>query len=210
MDTRDQRLISLVRKAQEEYSEDNFVYVIPGFMAKKFIAYCAMREDVVLMLEYTQLIHEDHSSIIKSSLTYSIIALYGKCFTDASKNSNPKLEPTSIFEKESPHLLTHEYLMDLRHQFIAHRGNTDSEIGVSFLMIPKEGGLEESQIRFSQLKQVSFSNEDLEKIEAVLFFLRDLLQDKIQKSGEKLNSGYISTFTPEQVNMMMINNLDRH
>lgn len=97
MEKRTKRLIHLIKKAQEEYAEDNHVLAIPGFMSKKFIAYCSMHEDLSLLLKYIDEFTKEHNQIVKSSLTYAVLALYGKCFTDASKKSYPKLEPKSLF-----------------------------------------------------------------------------------------------------------------
>ncbi|MCJ7932600.1 MAG: hypothetical protein MUW56_02930 [Chryseobacterium sp.] len=40
----DHRLKQLLENAKEEFSNDNFIVAIPIFYAKKFIAYCAMKE----------------------------------------------------------------------------------------------------------------------------------------------------------------------
>ena len=49
MDKETERYIQLIKNAQTEYSEDYFTVAVPGFMSKKFIAYCA--ELVVLNLK---------------------------------------------------------------------------------------------------------------------------------------------------------------
>jgi len=78
--------------------------------------------------------------------------LYGKCFTDASENSFPKLEPSELFSEGGEKFETHKYLMDLRHQFIAHRGDTASEVGVAYLLVPKSDSLDKTRVQFNQLK----------------------------------------------------------
>ena len=93
MDKTTERYIQLIKNVQTEYSDKYFSFAIPGFMSKKFIAYCAMKRDLELVLEYIELLKANQQNpTIKSSLTFSTIALYGKCFTDASKNKYPKLE----------------------------------------------------------------------------------------------------------------------
>ncbi len=123
MKNREKALIHLIKKAQIEFSEKNYVVAIPGFMSKKFIAYCSMRDDLNLVIDYIQTLREiPDNKIFKSALTYSLIALYGKCFTDASKNSYPKLEPNPLFDeneavnnprgKPTRHLEEHIFLID--------------------------------------------------------------------------------------------------
>ena len=204
MDRKNERLIRLIKSAQEEFAESHLVLAIPGFMSKKFIAYCAMKEDMELILEYINLLRAKPNNLVESALSYSLISLYGKCFTDASKNSFPKLE-TNVFAEEVNLLETHNYLMDLRHQFIAHRGDTESEIGISYMIIPKEKGDTQTQIRFAQVKQKSFSNEDLDKFEKQMKFIHEWLMKKIQKTGQKLHDGYLNIFSPEEIVKMLVN-----
>jgi hypothetical protein len=209
MENREKALTHLIKQAQTEYSEENYVFAIPGFMSKKFIAYCAMRDDLTLVLDYIQTLRDiPINRIVKSSLTYSLIALYGKCFTDASKNNYPKLEPNSIFKENEEFKEIHNYLIELRHQFIAHRGKTDSEIGVSFMIFPKEKK-EDSQVRFKQLKLGGFGEKRLNDIERIIKFLIFELEKKIQKSGQKLYDGFFNNFDEEQMSFMMINHLKK-
>ncbi len=205
MDTRDKRLMQLIQGAQKEWGEKYLIVAVPGFVARKFVAYCSIKEDLELMLGYISVLRSETPKIVRSSLTYALIALYGKCFTDASENSAPKLEPKAIFTAEDTNLPVHNNLMQLRHNFIAHRGDTDSEIGIAFLAWPKEGN-ERSQVRFSQIKQISFSPDELAAIEKLLKFLLDTAVEKIQKTGQKVNDGMLNLFTPEQLALLTFNN----
>lgn len=206
MDKKTQRLIELIKTTQEEYADNYFISAIPGFLSKKFIAYCSMKEDLERGLEYIKILKTNPDPIIKSSLTYSLIALYGKCYTDATKNKSPKLEAKNFIEKDSELMKTHEFLMNLRHQFIAHRGDTESEVGIAYLLIPKNNKSEQSQVRFRQLKQHSFSNEDLEKFEKLINHNIEYLKTSIQKHGQKIYDTMFELFTPEQIVAMMVNN----
>ena len=210
MDNKTKRLIRLIKKAQTEYAEDYLVVAIPGFLSKKFIAYCAMREDLKKTLEYIKLLGTDVNPIIKSALTYSLIALYGKCYTDASKNNFPKLEPKNLFKDDNQLKEVHNFLMDLRHQFIAHRGDTESEIGVSFMVIPKKEGVEQSQVSFSQVKLNAFSPEELAKIMTLINYTIEYLEQVIQKNGQKVYEVFFDMFTPEQIALMLMNNAKEH
>lgn len=206
MDNTTERLTHLLRKAQAQFSKDHLVIIVPGFLSKKFMGYCSMKEDLELMLEYVNILRSHPGKIIRSALSFSLISLYGKCFSDASKSNYPKLEPNNLFKENADHYETHENLIHLRHQFIAHRGSTESEVGIAYMAIPKEG-VEKSQLRFSQLKQTSFSHGDLDKIEKLVIFLIEKLKDKIQKSGQKVYDAMLDIFTTEQLGQMMINNM---
>lgn len=206
MNLRKQRLLLLMKDAQSAFSEKYLVLPIPGFASKKFIAYCAMKEDLELLLTFIELLKEKPQPTVQSALTISLISLYGKCFTDASKNSYPKLEPSDLFKNEEKFRVTHEILIDLRHQFIAHRGDTEKEIGIAFVIYPKGNTDEKSQMRFSQIRQTSFSDEEIEDIFDLIKYLIEKLIDKIQNAGQKLHEGFLKMFTVEELSMLIINN----
>jgi len=208
MEAKTNRLISIIKDAKNSYSEDNFVLLIPRFVSKSFTSFCSMREDLILIKEYIRRLKNEEDSILKSALTYSSISLYGKCFTDATNKKAPKLEPKQIFTTKTELLDTHEYLMNLRHNFIAHRGDTEVEVEAAYLLIPKKDG--EAQVRYSQLKQMSFHKEQHIKIIELVDFLLDIVMNKIEKTGEKTYSGFLNIlddFTPEQIQFMMVNNI---
>lgn len=166
-----------------------------------------MKEDLELCLEYITVLRSETNKILKSSLTFSLISLYGKYFTDTSKNSYPKLEPNSLFKEEIDLEEVHNYLMELRHQFLAHRGETNSEIAISFLLIPKEDDLSNTQVRFSQLKQMGFSTEDLDKFENLIKYIILDLHKKIEKSGNKIHDGFLDNFSHDLASALIMNNI---
>jgi hypothetical protein len=204
---KNERLKEVIQKAQEEYSNRYFMYAIPGFLSRNFIAYCAMKQDLEILLEYIEeLTSKEHSTILKSSLTYGIITLYGKCYTDASYYKSAKLEASDLFKEEPKHLKTHNELMKMRNHFIAHRGDTENEIAISFMLIDKNTEGEQNQIRFKRYKQAGFSGKTLFEIKGLVLFIVDCLIPKIQKAGDKLHKGLLDNFTPEQINLMLMNN----
>lgn len=207
MDKTNERLIELLKQAQAKFAEDHMVIIVPSFLSKKFVGYCSMREDLLLTLEYIKVLKTYPDKVIKSALSYSLIALYGKCFTDASKNNYPKLEPDHLLKDDQANLDTHKFLIELRHQFIAHRGKTESEVGIAYLAVPKKDSLEKSQVRFSQLKLTSFLEIDLDRIEKLIVFLLEKIMEKIQATGQEVHNTMLKAFTTEELGLMMINNM---
>ena len=205
MDEATDRLIEIVRRVKSTYSEENIVLAIPGFLSKSFTSFCSMREDLILIKQYLKRMMVENDEVVKSALTYSSISLYGKCFTDAASSNAPKLEPNQLFVEGNEFHGTHEYLMNLRHHFISHRGVTDSEIEVSYLLVPWEG--EQTQVRYSRLKKIAFDTEQRRSIDKLINYLLEKLAAKIQKSGQKVYKAYLKNFTPEQITQMMLNNM---
>lgn len=205
MDEKTKRLIQLIKVAKSSYSEDNFVLVIPKFMSKAFVSFCSIREDLLLIKEFIERHEVEKHEILLSSLTYSIVSLYGKCFTDATITKSSKLEANQLFEENTELLSTHDYLMNLRHHFVAHRGETLSEVSIAYLLIPKGKGL--PHVRFAQLKQMKFSDVETKNIKTLIDFILEILIKKIQKSGEKTYKGYLDNFTAEEMQFMTLNNM---
>src|SRR5690554_1378004 len=205
MDKKTERLIDIIRDAKSKYSEENLVLAIPKFMSKSFTSFCSIREDLLLIKMYLERLEIEKDIIITSALTYSLISIYGKCFTDATKSKSPKLEPKQIFDENSSYLMTHEYLMELRHNFIAHRGDTENEVEAAYLLIPKEQG--EPQVRYAQKKRMNLDSEKRKEISFLIDFLVPVVMEKIQKSGDKTYNALFDNFTPEQMSFMLINNV---
>lgn len=202
------RLISLIKAAKNQYSDNYFVLAVPHFIAKKFLTYCSMLDDLERVQVFTQRLKEEEDKITRSAFLYSIISLYGKCFTDATHEKLPKLEPAFIFNGQDDHLKTHEHLMNLRHNFIAHRGETDNETVMAYILVPKDSqSVEQSQLRFTQLTQLYFDTGMLNQIEELVSFLLEFIKERLEKSGQKAYEGFMNAFTPEQMTFMILNNV---
>ena len=208
METRNEKLIYLVKKAVAEYGADNNIVAIPGFLSKSFIAYCAMREDLMLSLKYIEHLRTIPSdAVIRSALYYTLISNYGKCFTDAKKSKSPKLEPLEIFKNSENLLKIHEFMMGLRHEFIAHRGETDSEVGIAFMVFPVRRPDENAQIRFKQLKDISLKENKIMEIEKLLNFILSILEQKIEKCSNKIYKSFFELFTEKEIEVMIMNGI---
>jgi hypothetical protein len=205
MNEKNKKLLHIIKRVKEKHSDDNMVLVIPHFMSKSFTSFCSMREDLLIIKKYLERLFKEQDDIIQSALMYSSISLYGKCFTDATENKAPKLEPLQLFKDHIEIFNTHKYLMELRHKFISHRGNTAGEVEVSYLLVPNER--EDAQVRYHRLKQISFDLNMQKKIKTLINFILESLERKIQKSGQKTYSAFIKNFTPEEMKFMIINNL---
>jgi len=196
--------LNLLRKAKADHAENYMILAVPGFITKKFRGYCAMREDLLLALEYIDRILVEQDSITRSALNYALIALYGKCFTDASQYKAPKLDRESINDVAMQE--THDYLMELRHKFIAHRGDTVNEVGIAVMLVPKQGP-EPTSMRYKQSKRMSLSGHRLQQAHALITFLIGHVEQKIRQTGQKAHDFYLNEFTPEQLAAMAINNM---
>jgi hypothetical protein len=65
--------------------------------------------------------------IVRQSLWYAAIVTYAKCFVDAD-GRGMRLQSRSVFKSDAEKLTKiHEWMMGLRHSYIAHAGQNDEE-----------------------------------------------------------------------------------
>lgn len=170
------------------YGNEYEILIASDTKTRKYQSYCAMKHDTELIESYLQKIdNTNFDNTINSALTYSIISLYGKCFTDASSSKSPKLKST-IYSKEED-INTHKFLMDLRHHFISHRGLTSSEIETTFGLYKKE--TKTVKIEYARIKKMKFEREEITNIANLITSLKEIIHTKIKKQELRLNKSLI-------------------
>lgn len=197
METKDIRLQSLLEKIKLENS-DSYNYLIPKIFSKQLLDYDSIRNDLVHVIDATKNLlylkrKNSGNYTLRTCIWHSIIITYGKCFTDATKSKRTKLEINSIFKKEDKVKRgTHFKLMELRHGYIAHRGDNENDISVVFLKVPKNEKMDfkSSYYRIKSLRCASPSYSELEDYLRLFESVLEVVLDKLQKQGEKTHRGY--------------------
>jgi len=193
----------LIADADEKFGDEFIVLAIPGFMSKHFNAYSFMLDEIKTVEKYCEELKSNHSKLIKSAITYSVITLYAKCFMDASKGNAPKLESNQIFQKQEDKDI-HDYLMELRHKFLVHRNKNNAEIEASFFLIPK-GESTETGVKHLATRQVAFHKDKLEEIIQHLQVMKNIIEEKIQKAAKKVQKGMLN-LDKELTKHLIVNN----
>jgi hypothetical protein len=173
------RIIESIRDENDGLHLD---LIIPGYSANKVIGYQGIRQDLFACKDYVNsLISTEHSPTIGSSLLYSFIALYGRCFTDASSSSSPKLERTDFSSDQDELLDLHDEIMSMRHNFVAHRGSTDHETGFAYIKL----NTEDLSVQV-QVKQVKRAFPEASKLNSYIVLLNHLIavaEARFEKAG---------------------------
>lgn len=179
-------------------------FLIPDYASKKLKAVQSMINDIkICTLAANKLLDEDYDTIVSTSLHNTIIILYGKCFTDSSKAKLTKLEPKDCFDSESMGLIeTHGYLMDLRHNFVAHRGNSDHEASLAYLKLNSKNY--SRQIRVRQIKLGKPKSSKL-KLYLILFeHIMEVLNKMFRKESSKVFDHLLQEYKPEELAKLKI------
>ena len=211
----DKIFIKILEEIQKS-EKDNLCYLLPKFAVKKVVTFMSIREDLRFVQDSLKMIiyyidnNKDVSDTLKKALWHSIIISYGRCFTDSSKAKLGKLEIREYFKESDEKLrLTHELLMDLRHNFIAHRGITDNEVSVVYFKIPiKSKDKTSTEYRIKTVRSILPNIVQLREIESCVIHLIEIVEQKIKMQTEKVHKMILSEFTPEMINKFLINNID--
>ncbi|MES2396319.1 MAG: hypothetical protein V4549_09965 [Bacteroidota bacterium] len=201
---REKVIRQLIEKVKQENNGEYLDFAIPGFLAKGIIGYQSMRADLQLMISACEILSSAnlHPTIV-ASLWHTIIGAYGKCFTDAKSAKHPKLEPSECFAKDNIKFLeAHTEIMELRHNFIAHRGSTDEEIGIGIVRMNIE--TLQRQIKVKQIKRIKPSSEKLQSYIKLFNFLLIVVETKYEVSANKIAKYLVEAFTAKELAMMRI------
>ncbi len=194
MDQYKKNVVKILKQIKDSNPE-TLKILVPQFMSKKISTYMLIREDLLFVKETANKLKEVNDNTIKENLWYSLIAIYGRCFTDASKSKKPKLESKDIFNSESHKLeqFTHEKLIDIRHTFLAHRGDNENEIPVVYLEMPKNEEINDENLIFQivSTRYTSESKEFLDDVINLCEFLLAELNKKFTKRADKLLSAIL-------------------
>jgi hypothetical protein len=187
----------LVKMLEAEKAKDNnnITVVLPSFLTRKLGSWMLIREDLLFVKSCAEELVKakskdegERNPTIEASLWYSLIITYGKCYTE-NQSGRSRLEPNECFNDEYAALKTvHDNLMELRHGFVAHRGDTENEQAIVYLKVPKDEPLgDQHEFKISSAKSFSPSIEKVQEYIALFDYLLHILQEKIQRQAERIN-----------------------
>lgn len=205
----------LIKKYIEYIKQDSpdfYNYIIPEQYTLKLTSYISIQDDLIFAVNATKKLIEIHTKyptpqenpemIYEPGLWYSIIVTYGKLFTDASNAKRSKLEEREIFDsldKTNELYNTHTDLMDLRHNFVAHRGDSDLDNILIILKIPKS--LDPTKMAFDvkTVRAYAQGTQYFHNYLKLFNYILPIIETKIEKQSEKLLkfiANQPSTFLP--------------
>ncbi len=187
-------LVEIIKNENDGKHND---YILPGYQAKKLIGYHSMRQDLILCKDALEtLLLEKNNIVVSSCLYYTFLALYGKCFTDASTFKFPKLEENDFREEGEGFIKHHREIMTLRHQFIAHRGETNHETSIAYLRINTD--TLNKHVRVKMRKTNKPNKTTIKRYIEIIDFLITVAENKFQYLGLKVWKHMLKEYTPDQ------------
>ncbi len=190
-------LVKLFAQITQDHDDDMHRVLVPGFMSKNLIGYFGIKSDLQLIkgafIDYCN----PKKDLDRPIYFYAIISLYGKCFTNASSSTMPNLQ-RSDFNNRPDLLSIHEELMQIRHNFVAHRGLSMNDASIPYLSINKDNA---NDIRFHvrRGKVEHFSGKNPSMYIELIDYLIEKVDVKIKKNAKKTYLRLIEEFTSEEL-----------
>ncbi|MBM6634529.1 hypothetical protein JTF12_09285 [Leclercia adecarboxylata] len=150
---------------------------------------------------YSNLNEEQHfiqpdveKNLLLKSLFISKVITYGKCFTEA-KGRRFTLQRNNVPEKYRD---LHDSIMNIRHNFAAHKGEYEYDQGGLALTLPGTKKKRYYHI-FSELHQINYGTdeENNERFLELYSSLREYIKEKQEKLIKKIYAEKIHTKTME-------------
>jgi hypothetical protein len=159
-------------------NEDYVDFRLPDGYANQVASYTGMRADLQYLKDVcNELIKNEHHDLIIFSLWTSLLITYGKCFTDASRSKSSKLEHEDCFDTtDQGRRKIHLDLINLRHNFAAHRGVSQFEGSMAYLRINVD--THQMGIGVQYVKRTVASVEELKGILEVIEYLDGVVKLK--------------------------------
>jgi len=186
-------LLNRINKSDTNYGK----LLVPSAMSKQITSYMLIREDLLFVKTNAQLLLDSKKKMPRNehteeTLWYSLIILYGRCFSNATKGQKVKLDKEDFFNiSDEVLLITHNKIIDIRNNFIAHRGDNENEIPIVYVKIPRGEISEKYNVEFEivSTRYVTESSLFLEQIIDLVDFLIPKVKIKMDKCGEKIKKG---------------------
>jgi len=187
---KEENIIRDLKKQKE--NNDSFIFKIPEHLERKNIAYYSIILDLKTCKEALLQLKEINNEIVQTSLFTTVIILYGKCFTDSSTSKLPKLE-SDLFSSENENLKKlHLNLMSMRHNFVAHRGQTEHEFGKAYFQVyPKTMTW---GIKVALQRRHSFEIREISDYLGLINHLMIIAVEKYDKVGKKIISHIMANY----------------
>jgi hypothetical protein len=189
----------LLATLSNEKADDYVDFMLPGYLAEPIVAYGGMRSDLLYVIEMAKiLLNSSLNETLRVSLWSSIVINYGRCFTNATSNNFPKLEPKDCFADDTKRFLElHNELMTLRHHYVAHRGENEYEAAFGYMRFFTKTG--KTSVNIKQLKRNRPEYSQIREFISLFEYLIVVIENKFAKAGERAIKNLFKSFTVDEI-----------
>ena len=187
----DDKGITLGADCRVEYEGEICPYIaVTNGIGKRLVGHEIIKRDLNDCLHILETFenHVTDDSILLNALWESFITKYGRCFADARSGRSIKLEANDVPENFKEH---HEYLINLRNNFSAHAGDSDSDIFEARLALkPVSKGKELHGFYISREIVISAAPQALLEHKEFISNVIALVDEKLERIYKRIKEDY--------------------
>lgn len=166
-------------------------FIANSTIAKRLSGLSQIMHDLEQAKELMILINHVENGDIKNSLWLSAVVTYAKCFVSASNGRGIKLEDKHVKKFNTESLEYHKELMELRHSYFAHAGDSESiRARIGIILSPTYKGKKVLWANSIMLKQQSITNEDISLFCSQCDGIYKIVEDIANQTHEKVLEEY--------------------
>lgn len=184
-------------------------------ITKQLSAYLLIQKDINDVLsfieEFSNIKNLPNQPTIAKSLDRSIVITYAKCFVSASKGRGTVLDPAKVFNNKDDKDI-HDEIMKMRHQYVAHAGDSKYENSRFILCFPpnkktKKGLNIYTPVAFSDLYNATSApnTEIIKEYKSIANIVYKHVEDKISTLRKK-TSDMLSKIPPHEYQQFLDSN----
>jgi len=167
-------------------------------LIKQYLAYVEITADLKDVKEMLKEQIDCQNELFSYSLFISSINLYGRCFTQAHGRKT-SLKADDCFQKDKELLNYHKAIIEMRHSYLAHAGETSHKKTIATLLMKVHERVIVPQIQYEYLARTNLNKEENKKFIKVVDFL---ITHSKNKRYDKLNA-FFKNITHEQMNLYL-------
>lgn len=170
------------------------VFEIDAKIIRRFCGYTLiekdMRDVIAFLGAHHKIVDQGNSTendFLVKALVRAIAITYGKCFVNATEGRKVTLKRNIISDKNQT---AHDELMEMRHQYVAHAGESIYESCMFAYLLPQIKKNRKSPfetVGFIELRQCITTANFLISYESLFKEVHDYIKDKLQLLEEKVD-----------------------
>jgi len=172
--------------------------------AKRMRGLGMIKKDMEKVVNFISSIIAQNDDELAELRWHGALISYGRCFVSAD-GRGMKLESHHVKQLGHDHLKTHNKVMELRHQYIAHSGKNREQNAMIF--VPLYGDLSAPEIKHAIFTNLVTANPCKEDLDRFLDLAKSLLKsvENLFLHAEKSVVDYFSSKSPEELLQLLQN-----
>ena len=185
-------------------NDGNYVDVqVPEQLGRQLSGYHSMFIDLSLCVASIERLKDNElDNVTKACYWNTIITLYSKCFTDATHEKFPKLEPKDLKLYDYGLIDRHNQLMSQRNSLTAHRGSSEFDVNYVYASINLTAKTQKVHVKWYKTHQPN--QDELDNSRSLINHALKEVKLKMFKISGKIET-IVSEYSQKKIKELKIN-----